>query len=170
MKHALLVMLGSLICSLFLAPCQVAQAQPPAYQFKCDPVAIPTESRGQTLSIDLSTEGDQFSLDVWRYPCDQDFSFVIFTVRPAPDSTPRICSEDLVLIQDGRQSSNHMLTQNPSGDMHAHCGDVVVDTSFVLFPTYFPSLVIDLQHSFDVHWDLDDREEQFTIFPDDPDG
>ena len=180
MKHVsailgLIVLLSAIPESFLLAhekdsyPSQIKTSLPPDYYFGCNPFPIPTEPIGPVLQMQFATDGDEFLLTSWRYPCSEERSYIIFTVSPVEGSTPRICSADIVLVQNGRQSSSHYLTQDPLGDSNPQCGDVVVETSFALVPTYYPDIRFDLEGSLDFYWDLGDNEQQFSMFAYNPD-
>jgi len=112
--------------------------------------------------------GDNFRLVAWRYPCDEDSSYVIFTIEPQSGDVPFICSSQITLIQAGFQNDDYKITQDPVGNDSSHCGDVVVDSSFALKAWSFASPNIDLQLAFDVYWDFGDNSQQFTMFAYDP--
>ena len=144
-------------------PSRVLVSSPPDYYFGCDPFPIPTEPVGPTLQFEYATNGDAFDLVAWRFPCSEQYSYIIFTIKP-DSSTPGICSNDIVLVQDDRQSSSHYLTQDPVSESNAQCGDVIVDTSFAFVPAYYPDVRFNLEESFDIYWDLGDNEQKFTMF------
>jgi hypothetical protein len=145
------------------------QADPPVIIPLCDPVPIPTDPIGPSLQFEYSNGGENFTLDAWRYPCATNYSYVVLTVRPFGDATPNICSQDLTLVQADRKSTSYFLKQDPFGEEGGYCGDVTIDTSFVLMPSALDDLTINLQREFDVHWDLGDAAGQFTMFAFNPD-
>ena len=129
----------------------------------CDPFPIPIESTGPVLQFDLSNKGENFTLVTWRYPCDGSYSYVVLTVLPEAESSPKICSTDLTLIQNDQESQGYVLTQGPLNDFTGFCGEVDADTSFALLPTQTVP-TIRLQESFDINWDLVDDDFRFTMF------
>lgn len=139
-------------------------ASHPVYPPACDPFPIPTNPEGPVVIENFTWFEDAFTLKAWRYPCDEENSWVIFTVLPEPGSTPYICSTSLILVQEGFQSALFMLTQDPAGENQPQCSDVVVASSYALVDRYSPSPVIDLEKAFDVYWDLGDNDQNFPMF------
>ena len=140
----------------------------PVIQGPCDLYPIPVDPQGPTVTREFTSNDDGFTLTAWRYPCDSSTSHVIFTINPDEGVHPFICSSDLILVQDGIQTDEYKLTQNPGDVGDAHCGDVVVETSFALQAWRFASPLINLEESFDVYWDQGGYNEQFTMFAYDP--
>lgn len=145
------------------------QADPPVIFPLCDPAPIPIDPVGPTAQLEYSIGGENFTLDAWRYPCAVNYSYVVFTVRPFGDATPSICSQDLTLVQSDQKSTDYVLKQEPFGEEGGFCGDVVADTSFILWPSSLDDQTINLQREFEVLWDLGAGTGQFTLFAYNPD-
>mgnify|MGYP001815903692 CR=1 FL=1 len=134
----------------------------------CNPYPIPTTPQGPVIKKKYSRWDDTFDLTVWRYPCDEQSSYVIFTINPTSNEPPFVCSVSITYIQDEIQTEDYKLTQDPAGEAGSFCGDVVIKTSLAITERYRPSPEIDLERSFDVFWDLGDHNERFTVFAYDP--
>lgn len=141
----------------------------PEYPAACDPFPIPTNPEGPTVVEKFSWFEDAFTLTAWRYACDEENSWVIFTILPDPGSKPFICSDNLILVQDGFQSAFFTLTQDPAGQHLSQCSDVVVKSSYALIDRFTPSPVVDLRKAFEVFWDLGNNDQKFLMFEYNPD-
>jgi len=164
MKNSVSVLCRSCLAAGLFVLSNFVYADPPDVIPLCDPVPIPAEPIGPALQSEHSNDGENFTLDAWRYPCDENFSYVVFTVSPFGDAVPGICSDNLKLVQDDQKSTNYILKQDPFQEEDGFCGNVSADTSFVLLPSSFDGMQINLQREFDVHWGLGSETEQFTMF------
>jgi len=135
----------------------------PEHPGNCDPFPIPTSSIGPTIVRDLVDFDDEYQLTVWRYPCDEEYSWVIFTVDPKGQSEPFVCIQ-IILAQDATIADDYKLTQDPVVEDGSFCADVTVKRSFAVSIWSFAEVFIDLQQEFQIAWDLFGGDEQITMF------
>lgn len=134
----------------------------PEYPGDCDPFPIPTSPVGPTIVRDLVDFDDEYQLTVWRYPCDEQFSWVIFTVDPKGQSEPFVCLQ-IILAQDVI-AEDYKLTQDPVVEDQSFCANVTAKRSFAISIWSFAEVLIDLQKDFQIAWDLPGGDEQITMF------
>ena len=67
----------------------------------CDPFPLPTDPIGPAQTFDTERGGQEFYLTQWRYPCNEEFSWVVFTIEPKT-ALDRACSEshNILIIID----------------------------------------------------------------------
>jgi len=135
----------------------------PEYPGDCDPFPIPTTPIGPSIVRNLVDYNDEYQLTVWRYPCDEQFSWIIFTVDPVGQSEPFVCSQ-IILAQDVTIAEDYTLTQDPVVEDGSFCDDVTAKRSFAVSVWGFAETFIDLQQEFQVAWDLFGGDEQITMF------
>lgn len=136
----------------------------------CDPFPIPTESQGPSLSGDMERYGEQFHFVAWRYPCDNDSSYVIFTIEPkTAQDRPFVCSVQFTIIQGGISDDTLQLVQDPvAAYPNSWCGDITQKTSFALIKRSISSDRIDLEKEFRVDFDTGSSAYQWDMFAYDP--
>jgi hypothetical protein len=145
-----------------------AYAQNPTDGFECNPMPIPTRPVGPTITVNWDWFDDMYELTAWRYPCSEEFSFVILTVVPLDNQDPFLCSSQAILAQgDSNLDDSITLTQDPYFNQPNWCGAMVLPTSFALIPRNDQS-PIDFQDKFVVHWDTGREDQQFEMFAYDP--
>ena len=143
-------------------------AQNPDDGFECNPMPIPTRPFGPTITVTWAWFDDMYELTAWRYPCSEEFSFVIITVLPLDNQDPFLCSGQIILAQgDSNLDDSPELTQDPFFNQPSWCESLVLPTSFALIPRNDES-PIDFQEKFVVHWDTGREDQQFEMFAYDP--
>jgi hypothetical protein len=135
----------------------------PDYPGNCDPFPLPTSPIGPTIVRDIVDFNDEYRLTVWRYPCDDEFSWVIFTVDPKGQSEPFVCLP-IIVAQDQTIAEDYTLTQDPVVEDVAFCADVTGKRSFAVSNWSFAEVFIDLQKEFQIAWDLFGGDEQISMF------
>ena len=137
----------------------------------CDPAPLPLEPIGPSQTIDTARWDDEFYWTVWRYPCNDDFSWVVFTIEPKTEADrPFICSGSITIVQDGIEESSLKICSDPiDANCDSKCGDVFTKSSYAL--TQYSSLTsdkIDLNKGFLLYWDLNPTPIQVDIEAYDP--
>jgi len=146
----------------------MASAQNPDDGFECNPMPIPTRPIGPTTTVEWAWFDSRYELTAWRYPCSEEFSFVILTVVPLDNEDPFLCSGQAILAQgEANLDDSPVLTQEPFFNQPSWCQSIVLPTSFALIPRDDES-PIDFQDRFIVHWDTGLEDEQFEMFAYDP--
>jgi len=136
----------------------------------CDPFPIPTSPQGPTISGNLERFGEEFSLVAWRYPCDSNSSYVIFTITPkTTQDRPFVCSVQFTISQSGISDDTLQLVQDPvAAYPNSWCGDITQKTSFALIKRGISSDRIDLEKEFRVDFDTGSSAYQWDMFAYDP--
>ena len=137
----------------------------------CDPAPLPLEPTEPSQTIDAAYGDDEFSWTAWRYPCNDDFSWVVFTIEPKTDlDKPFICSGSITIVQDGIEESTLKICSDPIDEScDSKCGDVFTKSSYAL--TKYSNLTsdkIDLNKGFLLYWDLYPTAFQVNIEAYDP--
>jgi len=137
----------------------------------CDPAPLPLEPIEPSQTIDTAYGDDEFSWTVWRYPCNGEFSWVVFTIEPKTDlDKPFVCSVDITIVQDGIEESTLKICSDPIDEScDSKCGDVFTKSSYAL--TKYSSLTsekMDLNKGFLLYWDLNPTPIQVDIEAYDP--
>ncbi|MEJ8568621.1 hypothetical protein [Elongatibacter sediminis] len=155
-------LLSAIIIS-FLA-CQEVLAQEQA----CDPLPLPTRPFGPQIVNTWAWYDDMYQVTAWRYPCSQEFSYVVMTVVPLDKADPFVCSAQIILTQgDTNLDDSPELTEDPYNSQPSWCQALVRPTSFALIPRTDDSPIA-FQERFVVHWDTGRVDEQFEMFAYDP--
>jgi hypothetical protein len=131
----------------------------------CDPFPLPTEPIGPVVTVETERSGEEFYWSQWRYPCNEEFSWVVFTIEPKTNlDRPRICSLDVTIIQSGLEAGSLKLCADPYDvSCDSKCGDVIFKTSYALRKYSFTSDKIDLNKELYLSWDISDFTSDFTI-------
>ena len=157
----------SIFC-LCVISAPAALAQNPDDGFECNPMPIPTRPVGPKTTVEWAWFDSSYELTAWRYPCSEEFSFVILTVTPLDNQDPFFCSAQAILAQgEANLDDSPILTQEPFFNQPSWCQEIVLPTSFALIPRDNES-PIDFQDRFIVHWDTGLEDEQFEMFAYDP--
>lgn len=157
-----------LVFAVFLCTPPAILAQNPDDGFECNPLPIPTRPTGPTVTQTWDWFDDPYELTAWRYPCSEEFSYVMVTIVPLENQDPFLCSSQIILAQgESKLDSSPVLTQDPYFNQSGWCERIVLPTSFALIPRDDQS-PIDFQDSFVVHWDTGGADQQFEMFAYDP--
>jgi hypothetical protein len=100
--------------------------------YPCVSAPLPSEPIGDFNMSHFANEGEGYSIQAWRYPCDGDRSVPMFTVIPDPGDSPLFCPDQGLLIQGMRQDGHYRLVQDPMNPSEAFCGVVVVPTTLAM--------------------------------------
>lgn len=153
-----------LAVTICLCPSSVTLAQNPDDGFECNPMPIPTRPFGPTTTVTWAWFDDMYELTAWRYPCSEEFSYVMVTVVPLENQDPFLCSVQIILTQgESNLDDSPKLTQDPFFNQPSWCQETVMPTSFALIPRDDES-PIDFQDQFVVHWDTGIEDQQFEMF------
>jgi hypothetical protein len=133
----------------------------------CDPFPIPTSPEGPTIVHELVDWNDEYVLTTWRYPCNEEFSWVMFTIEPAPESEPFICLQ-IILNQGTVSTGDYYLTQDPAMEDEPFCANVTKTRTLAISRWSLDAANIDLQSEFDISWDIFGGDHAYTIFAYDP--
>ena len=143
-------------------------AQNPDDGFECNPMPIPTRPTGPTITQTWDWYDSKYELTAWRFPCSEQFSYVMLTAVPLENEDPFLCSGQIILAQgDSNLDDSPGLTQDPYFNQPSWCQSIVLPTSFALIPRNDES-PIDFQDRFVVHWDTGREDQQFEMFAYDP--
>jgi hypothetical protein len=159
---------AALVAVGFLSSSTAILAQNPDDGFECNPMPIPTRPVGPTVTQTWAWFDRMYDLTAWRYPCSEEFSYVMLTVVPLDNEDPFLCSGQIILAQgETNLDDSPELTQDPYFNQPSWCQEIVLPTSFALIPRDDQS-PIDFQGRFIVHWDTGIVDEQFEMFAYDP--
>jgi hypothetical protein len=126
---------GALALLIWLGISSTGFAQNPDDGFECNPMPIPTRPVGPTVTQTWSWFDKMYDLTAWRYPCSEEFSFVMLTVVPLDNEDPFLCSGQIILAQgESNLDDSPGLTQDPYFNQPSWCQEIVLPTSFALIP------------------------------------
>lgn len=141
--------------SSFAANKQTVQALNPSTA--CDPTPLPGIPIEPGITIETERTGNEFYLTYWRYPCNEDFSWVVFTFEPKSSSDrPFICASQLTINQEFIIEDSFKLCDDPIDENCSDkCGFIETRTSYVLAKVPFAtSAEIDFNEAFSFEWDF----------------
>jgi len=123
----------------------------------CDPTPFPGIPIEPSITMEAERSGHEFYMTYWRYPCNEDFSWVVFTFEPKSSSDrPFICASQLTINQEFVIEDSFKLCDDPIDESCAdNCGFVESKTSYALAKIPFStSDKIDFNKEFAFEWDF----------------
>jgi hypothetical protein len=123
----------------------------------CDPTPLPDIPIEPSITMEAERDGHEFSVTHWRYPCNEDFSWVMFTFEPKTSSDrPFICATQLTINQAFIIEDSFKLCDDPIDESCPdNCGFVESSTSYALAKIPFStSDEIDFNKEFTFEWDF----------------
>lgn len=137
--------------------------QLPNFPTDCDPFPIPTTPEGPSETYEIVDFRDEYSVTTWRYPCNDDFSWVIFTIDPVVSTEPFVCDPLDLITQGELISEDYIITQDPALEDSTFCEYVTQIRSFAVSMWNFNDVLIDLQGEFIISWDQYPQNLDITI-------
>lgn len=123
----------------------------------CDPTPFPDTPIEPSITIETERSDHEFYLTYWRYPCNEEFSWVVFTFEPKSSSDrPFVCASQLTIFQDFMIEDSFKLCDEFTDETcNDNCGFVESKTNYVLAKIPFStSDEIDFNEEFSFEWDF----------------
>lgn len=107
-------------------------------QNRCGSGPISNTPVGPVITRELRRgSSERIEAKFWRIPCSQTDSMLVGTMRPI-SSGPFVCA--FTLIQNGLQTTNFRLLQDPGDNFSTFCGALLTTTTLAFVPgTGFPA-------------------------------